>query len=180
MKIKLISEIEVGDIVLEHGMRLLIVTAPRISEGHGAPRTGQADNGVCRYTKAVVLNADDPAVDDLARSFVRQDHGRWSVQSNDLVRWTVEDQGNDDVSRHEDSVLFIEHVYGGGLVAKNFPQAVLDAGPRAVYALDLLSDDLYNQGAVTKGSPARAWTWLRGYGSDDAMTEAEAIAWLVA
>ena len=97
------SELQLGDIVVSHGLKLLIDRDILISESH--PKDGPG--GACRYTKALVLNRDDvpgtivplgwTARWDRNRSYddaVPHDgEHRWTVQGNDLARWLVERAG---------------------------------------------------------------------------------------
>lgn len=90
--IKLASELAEGDIVLEHGMRLLIDRPIRQYEDGALPVFN---------TRAQVLNIDEvEAADAWLARFVRADardtdgdEVRWTVQSNDLHSWYVETAG---------------------------------------------------------------------------------------
>lgn len=93
------SEIQVGDVVLTHGMRCLVDSPLEISKCHGVGRDGSH----CRYVKALVLNRDDEATNAVPRSWTadwkrngRYDalphdgEHRWTIQGNDLASWYVE------------------------------------------------------------------------------------------
>lgn len=96
---KRISELQVGDIVVTNGMRCLIDRPIEASKVHGLG----SDGSQCRYTKALVLNRDEVNTQMVPWSFTadwdrngkyleRPHHGehRWSIQSNDLITWAVE------------------------------------------------------------------------------------------
>jgi hypothetical protein len=96
---KVTSELRVGDVVVEHGMRCLIDREIQVSKSHPVA----SDGSVCRYTQALVLNRDDEATRAVPVSWTadwkrdgkyeaRPHDGehRWTIQGNDLVRWHVE------------------------------------------------------------------------------------------
>jgi hypothetical protein len=98
---KRISELEIGDIVVTHGMRCEIDRPIEVSKVHGLG----SDGSHCRYTKALVLNRDEVNLHMVPWSFTadwkrdakfedRPHDGehRWSIQSNDLITWAVEDK----------------------------------------------------------------------------------------
>src|SRR4051812_16580896 len=79
------SELRQGDIVHEHGMRILldrpILTAP----GNGY--------GTCYYSLGLVLNRDEVPADVVPLSFTHYDdetEPRWGVQGNDNARWCID------------------------------------------------------------------------------------------
>lgn len=82
------SELAIGDIVHEHGMKLLIDGEIQVSKCHGVA----SDGSLCRYYRALVLNRDDPNTSGVPMGWTREDDGthRWSIQGNDLARWAVE------------------------------------------------------------------------------------------
>ena len=95
-----ISELRVGDIVLDHGMRLLVDRPVEISKSHPVA----SDGSFCRYTQALVLNRDDPATAAVPRSWTadwkrngeqtpHDGEHRWTIQSNDRMTWRVERDG---------------------------------------------------------------------------------------
>lgn len=96
---KRISELKVGDIVHCHGMRCLIDQPLQVSKAHPSDGPG----GLCRWTKALVLNRDDVPTHWVPWSFTadwKRNAGnaplphdgehRWSIQSNELYSWAVE------------------------------------------------------------------------------------------
>lgn len=80
-----ISELKPGDIVHDHGMRLLCGEF-HVSQSHARPLT--AEQGETRWCKARVLNPDEVrAANHVPVSWWIDG---WTVQSNDLDRWTRE------------------------------------------------------------------------------------------
>lgn len=85
------SELRLGDLVRLHGMRLRITEEPVVAIGHHMNE--QADRlGEVRFTHAILENVDDPDVDDFVRRHLDRRDGflTWTIQGNDLARWTVE------------------------------------------------------------------------------------------
>jgi len=93
------SELRQGDIVVSHGLRLLIDQEILVSKSHPVA----SDGSQCRYTKALVLNRDDVPSEvvpvswtadwDRTQSWEARPHNgehRWSIQGNDLAYWWVE------------------------------------------------------------------------------------------
>lgn len=101
-------DIRQGDIVLSHGMELLIDKEVVQSKGHPVTDYG----GACFYTSALVLNWDQVQADgdDLLVHFIRDDMSpngyqarngrqrtepRWTIQGNKLAQWArVIKEGN--------------------------------------------------------------------------------------
>jgi len=101
------SELREGDIVLEHGMRLLIDQPIEVSKNHPEvlPRWEGEDvgDGHTRWTRALLLNRDEVPYDLVPFSWTadwkrntRYDgvphdgQHRWVVQGNDRASWRVE------------------------------------------------------------------------------------------
>jgi hypothetical protein len=86
---KVTSELRPGDLVRHHGMRLRVTEEPFVATGHHmndqAPAFGEV-----RLTRAEVENIDDPAIDPFVRRLLDADSPTWTIQGNDLARWTVE------------------------------------------------------------------------------------------
>lgn len=94
------GELELGDVVLAHGLRCLVDREPALSRAHAGGRTF--------YTAALVLNRDEVSNDSVPFGFtertpeadrrrgVREEHRvtqpehRWTLQGNDLCLLTVE------------------------------------------------------------------------------------------
>lgn len=94
-------DIRVGDILLCHGMELLIDREPVQSRSHPVTDYG----GACMWTEARVLNWDEVQADgdQLLVSFIRSDMApessrtrnglapysepRWTIQGNGLAQW---------------------------------------------------------------------------------------------
>lgn len=87
------GELQAGDVVWNHGMRLLIEAPLVVSDMH--PKDGPA--GPCRFTAggARVLNMDD-LEDEWLVGMIRTDdrstpdRPAWSIQGNDFATWAVE------------------------------------------------------------------------------------------
>lgn len=92
------SELRQGDIVLCHGLRCLIDREINISKSHE-----EAWKNGTRYTVALVLNRDevpnervpvcwtaDWKRDGKYEPLPHDGEHRWTIQGNDLARWTVE------------------------------------------------------------------------------------------
>lgn len=86
-----VGELEVGDIVHEHGMVLLVDQAPTLSKAHAGDRT--------YYTAAIVTNRDQVSNDSVPFAFTEPrevwhaaEH-RWIRPTTGEHRWTL--QGND-------------------------------------------------------------------------------------
>lgn len=88
------SELREGDVVRNHGMRLLIdqeITVGSLTPDH-------PERGNVRWTSARVLNPDEVERDGLVpaswiwrdRDMKRRDIPRWTIQGNDLATWAVE------------------------------------------------------------------------------------------
>ena len=101
MTYKKTSELQQGDIVNCHGLRCLIDRPVEISQSH-PDRPGVGD-GKTRYVQALVLNRDDVPNEvvpvgwtaDWKRNgkYEPRPHDgehRWTIQGNDLARWSVE------------------------------------------------------------------------------------------
>lgn len=91
------SQLRQGDIVLTHGMRVLIDRDIRSYDGYGG-RTAYSTSGL-------ILNVEEVRADSLVpNSFITD--GRWGVQGNDLRTWVVlarpEYVEEDAVIEHED------------------------------------------------------------------------------
>ena len=89
------SELRQGDIVLCWGMRCLIDREIQESSAHGNAR----ENGPVLYTSALVLNRDEISPELVPLGFTidrgsdgrkQSDEPRWTIQGNDLARWSVE------------------------------------------------------------------------------------------
>jgi hypothetical protein len=93
-------DIRQGDVILSHGMELLIDREVIESKAHGVTEYG----GACFYTSALVLNWEEVQAngDDLLVSFIRSDMSpdglaarngrrntepRWTIQGNKLAQW---------------------------------------------------------------------------------------------
>ena len=79
----IVRELQVGEIVYAHGMRLEIVDPPQRSQSH------PDDHGGCFYTRAVVTNRDEVPPHAVPLGFTPADdegRPRWSLQGNDLAR----------------------------------------------------------------------------------------------
>jgi hypothetical protein len=97
---KTTSELRVGDVVVEHGMRCLIDREIQVSKSHPVA----SDGSVCRFTQALVLNRDDEATRAVPVSWTadwkrnsrepvpHDGEHRWTIQGNDLARWHVESE----------------------------------------------------------------------------------------
>jgi hypothetical protein len=72
-----VGSLQVGEIVGAHGMRLLVTDAPTLGT-HAGGRT--------YWTRALVLNRDDPQTDAVPHGWTAQPDGshRWALQGNDL------------------------------------------------------------------------------------------------
>lgn len=95
------SELRPGDVVHCHGMRCLI---DRDINGRAYPTgLGVPDPNVVYWTSALVLNRDEVTSDAVPHSYTETTSypsrglpaepagtHRWTIQANDLVRWTVE------------------------------------------------------------------------------------------
>lgn len=90
------SQLRCGDVVLNHGMRIELDQPPAIYANNPSGRRTFAFSGK-------VLNPDDVREDRLLWSFLHTDEwneklrrwetvytGRYTIQGNDLARWTVE------------------------------------------------------------------------------------------
>lgn len=90
-------ELREGDIVHEHGMRVLIDGEPQLSKSHPGDQTF--------YHRGLVLNPDEVKAagfvpygwlfqnshyDYDKRCWVRETEPRWTVQGNQLAHWHVE------------------------------------------------------------------------------------------
>lgn len=82
------SELEVGDVIVNHGMRLLVETELRLSTAHD-----DAHNGT-RWTRARVLNRDELSAEQIPFSFTAprgdETEPHFTIQGNDLATWSVE------------------------------------------------------------------------------------------
>lgn len=89
------TQLRCGDVVLNHGMRILLDQPPTTFEGHGG-RQVVAFSGL-------VLNPEDVRADRLLWSFLHTDEwnerlgrwvtvftGRFTIQGNELARWSVD------------------------------------------------------------------------------------------
>ncbi len=103
-------DIRPGDIILSHGMVLLVDSEPRVSKGHGVTEYG----GECKVTAALVLNWEEvqATADALLVSFIRDDMApdghaarngrrntepRWTIQGNGLAQWARVIEDNKEV-----------------------------------------------------------------------------------
>ena len=94
-------DIRQGDIILSHGMVLLVDSEPRVSKGHGVTEYG----GECKVTDALVLNWEEVQAtgDALLVSFIRSDmrdrynEPRWTIQGNGLAQWARVIEDNKEV-----------------------------------------------------------------------------------
>lgn len=89
-------DIEVGDLILHHGMRLRVNSAPRVSTAH---RVESGERGATLATLALIENWDEiagtsGAANDFIVSRVRSEMARgaiseprWTIQGNGLARW---------------------------------------------------------------------------------------------
>lgn len=89
-------ELRRGDIVCEHGMRVLIDGDPQLSKSHPGNSTF--------YHRGLILNPDevreagfvpwgwlfDNSYDYENRCWVKTGEPRWTIQGNELARWAVE------------------------------------------------------------------------------------------
>ena len=77
------SDLRAGDVVLTHGMRVLI-DAPRLYDSHASNRD---EYPTVTAARGVVVNYND-----LPESMRRMVGARaeWTIQGNDLATWTVE------------------------------------------------------------------------------------------
>jgi hypothetical protein len=88
------SELRSGDVVLAHGMRLLIDRPIAQSTAHPADDT----RGPVLFTQALVLNRDDVPNSLVPIAWTREwnrsgdnaNEHRWTIQGNDLATWAVE------------------------------------------------------------------------------------------
>jgi hypothetical protein len=84
------SEIQLGDVVLAHGMRVLI---DRPARTYPSPQ-GPEGNKVCYSYVGLVLNLDDvreAGVVPISWLYSDTDtEPRWNVQGNDYADWMVE------------------------------------------------------------------------------------------
>jgi len=71
------------------------------------------------------------------------------------------------MNKTTESINYIEATYGGGMVGKDWPDAVVAAGPNAVASLMKVAEESF------EAKPHKAWAWLRAD-----LSEAEALAWL--
>jgi hypothetical protein len=86
------SQLRIGDVVLAHGLRLLIDRPLLQSTAH------PVSTGPTLYTQALVLNRDDVPNSVVPISWTREwnrsgpdnDEHRWTVQGNDLAQWMIE------------------------------------------------------------------------------------------
>lgn len=97
-------ELRVGDVLLCHGLELVIDQEIKQSKGHPVTDYG----GACLYTAARVINWEeaqaDKRIDPLLLRFIREDMAdeshrtrnglapytepRWTIQGNGLARWS--------------------------------------------------------------------------------------------
>lgn len=89
------SELQLRDIVHEHGMRVLLDTEPLVSSGNNG-RTVWAWVGTVQNPDEAVAKFGIPR-SFLSDSYYVEGYGwvtaqnnRWNVQGNDLAMWTVE------------------------------------------------------------------------------------------
>lgn len=88
--------LQVGDVVLDHGMRLLIDQPLVQSKVHPVTERG----GACLWTNALVLNPAEVEAAGIVpsawiwtdRNGQRMSEPRWTIQGNGLAGWTVEAQ----------------------------------------------------------------------------------------
>ena len=93
---KVTSELRSGDIVQCHGMRCLIDGEINVSRTHPS----SDEHGDVRYARALVLNRDEVSKDAVPYGFTTADTSRgdkpgehrWTIQGNDLARWSVEEE----------------------------------------------------------------------------------------
>lgn len=93
-------DIRKGDVILSHGMVLLIDSEPQVSKAHPVTDYG----GACIYVHALVTNWAEvqAAGDTFIASFIRDDMSptghrarngrqftepRWAIQGNGLAQW---------------------------------------------------------------------------------------------
>ena len=82
-QVKTTPELREGDVVREHGMRILIDGEPQLSKSHPGNSTF--------YHRGLILNIDEVRAEGFIPAGWIED-GRWTVQGNDLARWGVEVQ----------------------------------------------------------------------------------------
>jgi hypothetical protein len=86
------SQLRIGDVVLAHGLRLLIDRPLLESTAH------PVSTGPTLYTQALVLNRDEVPNSVVPIAWTREwnrsgpsnDEHRWTVQGNDLAQWQIE------------------------------------------------------------------------------------------
>lgn len=86
------SELRDGDVVLRHGLRILIDRPFQVSACHGDLHGG------VRYSAGLILNLDEVLADDPGMAaYVGIENAdrtpgepRWTIQGNDLATWAVE------------------------------------------------------------------------------------------
>jgi len=96
------SQLRKGDIVLDHGMQLLLDREVCVSTAH--PESPGVGDGKTRFVQALVLNRDDEATSVVPRGWTadwdrsasanaarphRGEH-RWTIQGNDRALWYVQ------------------------------------------------------------------------------------------
>jgi hypothetical protein len=92
------SELQVGDVVLAHGMRCLI--DGEVNAVQRPSTTGDDNLRTVYWTQALVLNRDDVPSELVPRSWTAcwdrtgkpaaDGTHRWTIQGNDLASWQVE------------------------------------------------------------------------------------------